>query len=328
MLTFILFIVGFYILIKGADVLVDGASSIAKRLHISDIVIGLTIVAFGTSMPELFVNLFSSINGNTDIAIGNIIGSNIANILLILGISAVVFPISVKSQTIWKEIPFGGLAVLVTWILAQDMVFAGAAENYIGRGDGLILVLFFVLFLYYMFRMSRADTDSVLDTTTHTDQAISAGEVHSLKRSIIMIVLGLTGLIIGGKWIVDAAVAFAAYIGLSQALIGLSIVAVGTSLPELATSVVAARKGNSDIAIGNVAGSNIFNIFWILGVSSIISPLPFNSVLTVDFLVALGASVLLFLVMFVGKKAVIGRLEGLLFILSYIAYVVYIVMRG
>lgn len=319
MLTFILFILGFYILVKGADALVEGSSSIAKRFNVSDIVIGLTIVAFGTSMPELFVNIFSSIKGNTDIAIGNILGSNIVNILLILGVSAIVYPISVKKNTIWKEIPFGLLAAVVVGILANDVFFGNGTTNFLSRGDGLILISFFVIFMYYMFGIAKTDSE---------DMDGQDVVIHKTSKSILMIVLGLAGLMLGGKWIVDAAVQIATFFGLSQALIGLSIVAVGTSLPEFATSVVAARKGKSDIAIGNVAGSNIFNIFWILGISSIISPLPFSNALNFDVWMTVLASFVLFAVMFVGKKAKIGKMEGVLFIAMYVMYLGYIMMRG
>lgn len=319
LLTYILFPIGLAFLIKGADFLVDGASSIAKRFGVSSLVIGLTIVAFGTSAPELIVNIFASINGNTDIAIGNIIGSNIANILLILGISAIIFPLAVKKGTVWKEIPFALLAMIVTALMANDAFFDGGTFSGLTRIDGLILISFFIIFLYYTFGIAKAVPSDSNEVVIHR---------YTLTRSISMVVLGLLGLTIGGKWIVDAAVALATAFGVSQALIGLTIVAVGTSLPELATSAVAAYRKDVDIAVGNIVGSNIFNIFWILGLSSAISPLPFSSLLAIDVAVAIFATVLLFAVMFIGKRHILERWQGVCFVILYIIYTIYLILRG
>lgn len=322
MLTYVLFFVGFVLLIKGADLLVDGASSLAGRLGVSALVIGLTIVAFGTSAPELVVNLLASIQGNTDIAIGNILGSNIVNILLILGISAVFYPLAVQKGTVWKEIPFALLAVVVLAFMANDVFFDSAQSSVLSRIDGLILVSFFVIFLYYIFGIAKKDS-------ANTEEVVTDNEVQlTYLRSLTMVVGGITGLVLGGKWIVDGAVTFAESLGVSEALIGLTIVAVGTSLPEMATSVVAAYKKNVDIAVGNIVGSNIFNIFWILGLSATIRPLPFSSSLTVDLLVTLGATVLLFLALFVGKRHTIESWQGWVFIALYIVYIVYLIVRG
>ncbi|MBP9816599.1 MAG: calcium/sodium antiporter [Candidatus Pacebacteria bacterium] len=318
MLTYLLFFVGFVALIKGADFLVTGASSLAARFGVSALVIGLTIVAFGTSAPELIVNLLASYNGNTDIAIGNILGSNIANILLILGISAIIFPLAVGRGTAWKEIPFAFLAVVVMGLMASDVLFDGAAMSAITRIDGLILLSFFIIFLYYIFSIAKQGS------STETEKPV----VYSYTKSILLVLGGLVGLAVGGKWIVDGAVAFATSLGVSEALIGLTIVAVGTSLPELATSAMAAYRRNVDIAIGNVVGSNIFNIFWILGVSATISPLPFSSALQVDVLVTLLATAVLFLALFVGKRHILERWQGVVFVLMYAAYIAYLVMRG
>jgi len=313
--TFILLFIGFVFLIKGADLLVDGASSVAKKLGISALVIGLTIVAFGTSAPELIVNIFASIQGNTDIAIGNILGSNIANILLILGISAIIFPLAVKKGTVWKEIPLCLLAVIVTGLMVNDTLIDGGSFSGLTRIDGLILISFFVIFLYYTFGISKAESEN--------EETII--KERSALKSILMIVAGLAGLTIGGKWIVDSAVAIAESFGVSQAVIGLTIVAVGTSLPELVTSAVAAFKKNADIAIGNIVGSNIFNIFWILGVSAVINPLTFSPMLMRDVMATILATLLLFIFMFVGKKHILERWQGVCFILLYIIYVIIIV---
>ncbi len=319
MLIYILFVIGFVLLIKGADLLVGGASSLAKRTGVSALMIGLTIVAFGTSMPELVVNLLASVQGNTDIAIGNIVGSNIANILLILGISAMIYPLAVQKGTVWKEIPFALLAVVVLMLMANDIVLDGATSSALTKIDGLVFLGFFVIFLYYVFGIAKNGGEN---------EEGEAVEVFSLGRSFAMILAGLVGLVIGGKWIVDGAVAFASSMGVSEALIGLTVVAVGTSLPELATSAVAAYKRNVDIAIGNVVGSNIFNIFWILGISSIIKPLPFAPALNFDLVAVVLVTTLLFLALFVGKRHVLERWQGGAFVAMYVAYTIFLIMRG
>ena len=253
-MQYILLIGGFVLLIKGADLLVDGASSLAKRLKVSDLVVGLTVVAFGTSAPELSVNVLSAIKGTTDIAIGNILGSNIANVLLILGISSIIYPLFVSKGTVWKEIPLSLLAAILVAVLANDQIIDKQSYSVLSRIDGAILLLFFIVFLYYSFSIAKS-IEGIDDYVTTRQQKVF--------HSIIFIVLGLIGLTLGGKWIVDAAVFIAQKLNISTKLIGLTVVAVGTSLPELATSVVAAIKKNPEIAIGNVVGSNIFNIFFI-----------------------------------------------------------------
>src|SRR3989339_621788 len=318
MITYVFFIVGFFLLIKGADLLVDGSASIAKKLKISSIVIGLTIVAFGTSTPEFIVNIFASIQGNSEIAIGNILGSNIANILLILGISAIIYPITAKKNTILKEIPLSLLAAVVLGLMANDMIIDGAGFSSITRIDGFILISFFIIFLYYTFGITKSDKDIV-----EVEEEI---KVFSYSKAIIFIILGLAGLVIGGKWIVDGAVKIAEFFNISQSLIGLTFVAIGTSLPELATSAMAAYKKQSDIAIGNVVGSNIFNIFWILGASAIIRPLPFNASSNGDMAMTIFASIVLFVVMFIGKKRVIERWQGVFMVTAYVGYVIFLVL--
>lgn len=320
--TVILFVVGFIVLVKGADMLVGGASSLAARLGVSALVIGLTIVAFGTSAPELIVNLLASLQGNTDIAIGNILGSNIVNILLILGICAAMYPLTVSKGTTWKEIPFALLAVVMLGCLALDQRLGGADTSVISLGDGLVLIGFFAIFLYYIFAIAKSDNGQSVPAEAE------AVQVQSLLRSIIFIVVGLVGLVIGGKWIVDGAIVFATALGVSESLIGLTIVAVGTSLPELATSVAAVYRRNIDIAVGNIVGSNIFNIFWILGMSAVITPLPFSEQFSVDLLVTFGATALLFGALFIGRKHTLERWQGVAFICLYIAYIVYLIGRG
>ncbi len=316
MMVYLLFILGFIFLIKGADFLVDGASSIARRMNISDLVIGLTVVAFGTSMPELFVNIIASFRGNADIAIGNVVGSNIANVFLILGVSSIIYPLAVTKGTVWKEIPFSLLAAGILFVTANDSLIDDAGISVLTRIDGLVFLSFFTIFIYYTFSIA-ARIDGL-------EAHVSASQLGWV-RSVTAILLGLTGLVLGGKWIVDGAVAMASRLGMSESLIGLTIVAVGTSLPELATSAVAAHKRNADIAVGNVVGSNIFNIFFVLGISAVIKPLPFQPKNNLDIGVVVISSLLLFLFMFTGKKRSLDRWEGILFALLYGVYLGYLI---
>jgi cation:H+ antiporter len=315
MLTYILFIIGFAVLIKAADLLVDGASSIAKRLQISPIVIGLTIVAFGTSAPELIVNIFASAGGNTEIAIGNILGSNISNVLLILGVSAMIYPLATKKNTVWKEIPLSLLAAIILGVMANDMLIDGGSFSGLTRTDGIVLLGFFSIFLYYTFGIAKMSGE------TNNEEIRQFGYM----KSTFYIIFGLAGLALGGKWIVDGAVKISGFFNVSQSLISLTIVAIGTSLPELATSAVAAYKRQPDIAIGNVVGSNIFNIFWILGISSVIRPLPFYPKSVVDILMTVFASLILFFVMFIGKKHTVERWQGIMMVLIYVGYIAYLI---
>ncbi len=319
MLIYILFIAGFFVLIKGADVLVEGSSSLARRFNVPDLVIGLTVVAFGTSTPELFVNVIASIKGNVDIAIGNVLGSNISNIFLILGVSSVIFPLKVTGGTVWKEIPFSLLAVIALGIMVNGPLINGDTQNILSRSDGLLLLLFFIIFIYY--------SCSIVAELDGIDEQVPAAE-HSLPRSVIMVILGLVCLTLGGKWIVDGAVKTATSFGLSESLIGLTIVAVGTSLPELATSAAAAHKKKADIAVGNIVGSNIFNILFVLGISSVIKPLPFTTSSNIDIGVVIFASLLLFLSMFTLKKHSLDRWEGACFLVFYAVYTAFRVYTG
>ncbi len=318
MLTYFLFIIGFIILIKGADLLVDGAASIAKKFSISNLVIGLTVVAFGTSAPELAVNLISSIQGNTDLAIGNIVGSNIANIFLILGIAAIIYPLTVKTTTIWKEIPFSLLGALMLLVLASDVFLDGATNSIIARADGLALIGFFIIFLYYTVGIAKTPE------TTESDKIT----LYPPITAIAMIVIGLGGLVLGGQWIVAGAIEIATLLGMTQSLIGLTVVAVGTSLPELAATINASLKKQTDMAIGGIVGSNIFNIFWILGISSVIRPLPVGPNVTPDLLVAVVASLLLFIFLFIGKPHILEKWQGWCFLALYGAYTGYLVFQS
>lgn len=319
MLTFVLFVLGFIFLIKGADLLVEGASAISKKLGVSSLVIGLTVVSFGTSAPELVVNVISGLQGASDIGIGNVLGSNVANILLILGVAAAINEIHIKKGLLAREVPFSMLAILVVALMANDSILSGRGFSEIDRIDGLVLLSFFVIFMYYMASNKQhelfADNPEVKKLPTHV--------------SVIYVLLGILGLTLGGKWIVDGGMEIARMLNISENLVGLTLVAIGTSLPELATSVVAALKNESDIAIGNVVGSNIFNLFFILGVSATITPIPFNpEINNVDVLMVGIASVLLFMAVSVDKKAVMQKWNGYSFLLFYAAYIGFLVWRG
>jgi len=317
MLDFVMLAAGLAVTVYSATLLVNGASSIAKFFKIPDIIIGLTIVAIGTSMPELAISVISAAKGNTDIATGNILGSNIANILLILGVSAIIYPLSVLRNTQYKEIPLGILAIALLFIMGNDTFIDGGTANLITRADGIVLLCFFIIFLYYTFQIATKDD-------------VPSGETITMPawKSVSFMVVGIIGLYFGGKYFVEGAVNIARLLGMSDKVIGLTIVAVGTSLPEFATSVVAAYKKNSDIAVGNIIGSNIINVFLILGITAVIKPLPVNASTNIDIAVALGASFLLFLSTFAIGKRTIVRTEGIIFLITYAAYLVYLLTMG
>lgn len=322
-ITLIFFVIGFIFLIKGADILVEGSSSIAKKLKISEIVIGLTIVAFGTSAPELIISAIAAIKGSTGISLGNIIGSNISNTLLILGLAAVVAPLVIKKNTTHKEIPFSLLAVIAVLIMINDHYLGAHEVNELTRGDGMILMLFFVIFMYYTFGISR-QKEGVIEGIVTKDEV----KTYSNWQSAGMIILGLIGLFLGGQWIVNGAVEIALVLGLSEALVGLTIVAIGTSLPELAASVIAAKKGKADLAIGNVVGSNIFNFLWVLGISSFISPIHFDTALNFDLFSLVGMTFILIILIYIGKKRTLDKYEGIALLSLYVFYLVYLIFRG
>jgi cation:H+ antiporter len=308
---------GFFLLIKGADLFVDGAAQLARGINMSPMAVGLTLVAFGTSAPELFVNISAGISDNTDIALGNVMGSNIANILLILGISALVRPLTVSKGTVWKAIPFSLLAAVMLWVLASDVYIDGAARSTITRSDGLVLLGFFAIFIVYT--ASIATPVSGLPT-------VNPAPADSALRMAMKLTIGFFGLLFGGRWIVDSVVILGDYLAIPRAIMGLTVVAVGTSLPELATSVMAARRGDVEIAVGNVVGSNIFNVFFILGVSAVIRPLPFNPAANVDMGVMMAAGLLLFVFMFTGRVRIMDRWEGALALLIYVLYIGYLLL--
>lgn len=318
MIDYIFILIGLALLYQGANWFVEGASSLAKHLGISSLVIGLTVVAFGTSMPELVVNVFASIQGNSDVAFGNIVGSNIINLLLILGVTGVIAPLIVQKPTVWKEIPFALLAVLVLTIMSNKIMLANDSENILTRVDGIILLFFFSMFLYYIFETIQNSTNGSSDYIKE----------HSITKISFMLIAGFLFLVIGGKLTVDGAVSIARQMGISEFLISSTIVAAGTSLPELVTSVAAALKKEMDISVGNILGSNIFNIFFIMGVSSTIYPLTVPIGINVDLIVLSIATLLFFVFMFTGKKHKFERWEALIFLAIYVGYTLFIINRG
>ena len=313
MISFLLLILGLSVVVYGANLLVDGASSLAKKYGIPNIVIGLTVVAFGTSAPEFIVSTYAAYTGNSDIAIGNVIGSNIFNIFFILGVSSLIFPLTILKNTVLKEIPLSLLAAIVVYLLVNDISLSQGTENIVSFADGLILLSFFIIFMYYLVHLTKNSGE---------DEDLTIKDMTKYK-SVLLILAGLVLLVGGGKIFVDNAVKLALGFGMSQAVVGLTIVAAGTSLPELATSVVAALKKNSDIAVGNIVGSNIFNIFFILGSSALISPLPKGNITDIDMYVCIIASIVLFGTCYVFGKQKITKLEGILFLLCYVLYIGY-----
>ena len=314
--SIILILIGFWFLIKGADWLVSGASSLAKKNNIPDLAIGLTVVAFGTSAPEFVVNTVASFEDHSDIVLGNIIGSNNFNLFMILGIVGLIFPIAVQSSTVWKEIPISLFAALLLLVLGNDFYFQ--ENNVISRIDGLILMILFGLFLFYIYKQMAKEVA--------VKSEIEKGESSNYKIWGF-ILIGLTGLILGGKLVVDNAIEVATNIGVSEKIIGLTIIAAGTSLPELMTSVVAAFKKNSDIAIGNIIGSNIFNIFLILSISAFVSPIKYSTVFNPDVYVLISGTAFLFIAMFIGSNKKLDRWQSGLLLATFISYTAYLISK-
>lgn len=317
--TSIFFIlIGFILLIKGADFMVSGAASFAKKFKVSEIVIGLTIVAMGTSAPEMAVNIISGSKGLDDIIFGNIIGSSLFNLLLILGIAGIIKPLKVNSNTVWKEIPFSLSLCLIFFILVNDVFFFGSEKNQIGTLDAILLLTCFIGFLIYIFK-------SIKDNSAFAFQ--NKSKSYSSLRTFIMIFGGIAGLVIGGKMVVDHAVEIARTMAISEKMIGLTILAAGTSLPELATSVVAAYRGKADIAIGNVIGSNIFNISLILGINGLLKNIEYNTAFNTDMIFLIAGSFMLFVFMFTMKRRKLDRWESILYLLAFISYLIFVFYR-
>lgn len=310
------FVAGLALVILGADWLTKGASGLARRFRISKLVIGLTIVAMGTSLPEFVISVGAAVKGNSGIALGNIVGSNIFNGLFILGVAALITPIRFSAKMQSREIPFNLLASIAVLLVSGSMLVGGAPGEYITRYGGLILLCFFAVFLRYTFTIEG-------DGSEEEDV-----ELLPTGKILLYIVGGLAGLILGGNIFVDGATDIALALGLSEAVIGITIVSAGSSLPELAVSVNAARKGNAAIALGNVIGSNIFNIFFILGSSAAITPILLDGFSSVDYYVLLASSLLIYIVTRFGGRSVITRFEGGVLVAAYVAYTAYLLVNA
>lgn len=315
LLSVFLIIIGFIFLIASADLLVDGSSGIAKKFHIPEIIIGLTIVSIGTSMPELFVSITSALEGHSDMSLGNIIGSNLSNLLLILGLSAIIKPVVFQKETRLYEIP---MCLFFTITL---MIFCNTNDG-ISRIEGVVLLLLFCVFLGYTIFMGIKESKTNLEKDDAKEE-----KNNSIVKNIILVILGVIGLKVGGDLTVDNAVNVANYFNISEKIISLTILAVGTSLPELVTSVTAAIKGNSDIAIGNIIGSNIFNILLILGVASIIKPITYNVTYNFDISILIVATIILALFPFIPPKDKMSRANGIIYFLMYIAYLAILILK-
>ena len=314
LLPTVMIVSGLVLLVAGAEAMVKGAASLAKKMSISEIAIALTVVAFGTSAPELVVNTFAASGGQHDIVFGNVIGSNMANTLLVLGVAGLIYPLSVQKNTVWKEIPFLLLATFAVFLLVHDLWRGADAGDLLSRNDGLILLGFLAIFLIYTFGISRLKSTDEYEVTT-----------YSYWASTLMIIGGLVVLFFGGRFTVNGAVDVARQFGISEKLIACTIIAGGTSMPELVTSAVAAYRKRCDIAVGNVVGSCIFNLLLVLGCSGVVRPVAYSPAFNIDSLALIAATVILFLTMFTGKRRKLDRWEAALLLLGYVAYIGYLV---
>lgn len=319
MLDVFFLVAGLALILLGANGLTDGAAAVAKRFQISDLVIGLTIVAFGTSAPELVISVMAALGGSADMAIGNVVGSNVFNVLMIIGVTALVMPIKVEQGTLSKEIPLVVLASFALAFMGNDVLLDGGWNNAISRIDGLVLLAFFLIFMRYTFAIARNGGEEVAEGEKIKEMPV--------WKSALFIVGGLVGLVLGGQWFVDGASGIASSLGVSESTIGLTIVAGGTSLPELATSVAAALKKNPGIAIGNVIGSCLFNIFFVLGCSASISPLSMGGINNIDLAVLVGSAVMFWMVGWFFKERTITRLEGAVMVIGYVAYTAFLISQ-
>ena len=320
-ISILLLIVGGALVLLGADNLTDGATALARRFGVTEMVIGLTVVAFGTSLPEFVTSFMSTIKGSSDISIGNIVGSNIFNTLVIVGASALVYPIVIRKSTVTKDIPFSVLASIMLIVVVFDVTLDGAAMNILTRTDGLLMLGFFSVFMAYTFFMAR----NTEELSTSNESNVPVKQMPYWKI-FLFIILGLAGLVLGGNLFVESACEIALSLGISETVVGLTIVAAGTSLPELATSVVAARKGSSAIAIGNVVGSNIFNIFFVMGMCATIAPMKVGNISYIDLALMLVSMLMLWGFSFSKRK--IERWEGALLVIVYLIYLSYLVYNA
>ncbi len=328
-LQIFILLAGFAFLLKGADFFVDGASAIAKALKIPAIVIGLTIVSWGTSLPELAVSVTSALKGIDGIAIGNVVGSNIVNLMLIAGLTATIIPIQVEKSLIVRDLPFSILCAVLMILISADIYFAKTAENIISRADGIILLLFFAVYMFmiveFAFRNQKESLAAEKENAQYSETAETEEKKSPLWKCFLILIIGLAGIILGGQMTIKSATYIAKAAGMSDRLIGLTIIAFGTSLPELITSLIAAKKGQNDIAMGNVVGSNIFNILLILGVASVITPMKVESATFIDLAVLIICSASVWIM--AKPKLKLNRACGIIMILIYAAYTAYIFIK-
>ncbi len=321
-LNIVFLLVGLFLLIKGADFFVSGSSSIAKKLKISPLIIGLTIVAFGTSAPELSVSISSALSGSADIAVGNVIGSNIFNLLMVLGVSAVMAPIVIKPSMLRKEFPFLLMLSVILLAMSFDVALNKSDLNFITRGEGIILVILFILYIYIIIRSAKKEHAAEVDSEESAVEEISM----PIWKAILLFLFGLGLIVFGGECVTSTSKYLAMSMGMSETLVGLTIVALGTSLPELVTSIVAAKKGENELALGNVIGSNIFNFVAILGITAIVRPLGINSLSLIDMVIMTLITFITFI--FASTKNSISRKEGFTLLVLYAGYMTYIILRN
>lgn len=329
-MSYILLVIGFYLLIKGADIFVEGASSISKKMGIPAVIVGLTIVSLGTSAPELAVSIISSLQGSNEIAVGNVIGSNMFNTLMVLGVTAIILPIIIKKNTIKKDFLIN-LVVLISFLLMTFDTMLLGEENVISRVDGILLLIGAVSYICFLiWSVKRGNKEKEIDVVEEVAVENAIKEDFNITKCIVKLIVGVVGIVLGGKVVVDSASTIATAWGMSDKLVGLTIVAMGTSLPELVTSAVAAIKGEEDMALGNILGSNIFNILLIIGASATIKPILVSSTLIFDFTFLILITVFIAALIFINKKEIksFGKFEGILLILFYVAYMIFIICRN
>ena len=326
-MSYILLVIGFVLLIKGADIFVSGASNISKRLGIPSVIVGLTIVSLGTSAPELAVSAISAIKGNNEIAVGNVLGSNLFNTLVVLGVTTIIMTLTIKKSEVKRDYTINILATTVLLFLTFTTILGGR-DNYISRLDGIVLLIGCISYITYL--VLSVKRGKVSSENIQEELAVESVSEISIFKSIIKLVIGIAGIVIGGQVVVDSATNIATSLGMSEKLVGLTIVAIGTSLPELVTSVVAALKGEKDIALGNILGSNIFNILLIIGLSSAISPIAVSNNLLFDFIFLIIVTLIIGIMIFFNKKEEknFGKKEGIILVAFYVFYMAYIIIRN
>ena len=326
-MSYILLVIGFVLLIKGADIFVSGASNISKRLGIPSVIVGLTIVSLGTSAPELAVSAISAIKGNNEIAVGNVLGSNLFNTLVVLGVTTIIMTLTIKKSEVKRDYTINILATTVLLFLTFTTILGGR-DNYISRLDGIVLLIGCISYITYL--VLSVKRGKVSSENIQEELAVESVSEISIFKSIIKLIIGIAGIVIGGQVVVDSATNIATSLGMSEKLVGLTIVAIGTSLPELVTSVVAALKGEKDIALGNILGSNIFNILLIIGLSSAISPIAVSNNLLFDFIFLIIVTLIIGIMIYFNKKEEknFGKKEGIILVAFYVFYMAYIIIRN